>query len=750
MEMIHRVRLVALGLTALVSTTLGSWLGTYPAYAGDANQGKCPSTTEVSPGFRAWLPDCRAFEIVSETNTGDTLNVIGSYGFPEGVHVYYNTLLPTPAEGGRNGLHERFLATRTPSGWSQQAISQPQGEGPTDWALATGAHETAEGVEFTSDFTRAFLNSPFQDPLEEPKLNQTTGMGVYEVSLTTGAIETLSLPDSGVLTQEMIEQPSGYKGLAAVNDWGAFLAGASTDGSRSFFVTTARFATASSTPQDTHEASNEIYEHADGHTYLVGILPDGEVPICGAEVGDGVGSTPHTKAEFSYGAIAPSGANVVFSSPGPDASFAGVSCNQSETGLFLRDVMHGRTLRLPGEGYAGRAGIGPGEEEKIFTTGGGEIFEYHLATGQTTEVGEGTLLTFTANGSRVYYLGPEEGIHLYEEGTTTKLIPETENGGYRTGTIGGGLVEGSYGLTRNMPVASAGASNGSHLLFIDSAKLTDYENAGHFEAYVYDADTGQVTCISCDTSGLPPALHEARAQLIDNFTLDSGEQQYHTPSPPFIADDGTRAVFETNETLVPQDTNETMDVYEWEEVGTNGCTESSATYAAVDTGCLYLLSSGLGKEVLNENGITDGTHLVGASENLTDVYMQTSESLLPGLDNASHLYDARVDGGFPSMATSHGCEAGQCELASGEPATFGQTVTETFATSSFVKNTPGRSNNRRSIGSSQRRRRLGRALRSCQRDERKHSRMLCERRVRRKYDTKVYRVVSDGHKGSVK
>lgn len=33
--------------------------------AGDANQPECPKTTEESPGFRTYLPDCRAYEMVS-------------------------------------------------------------------------------------------------------------------------------------------------------------------------------------------------------------------------------------------------------------------------------------------------------------------------------------------------------------------------------------------------------------------------------------------------------------------------------------------------------------------------------------------------------------------------------------------------------------------------------------------------------------------------------------------------------------
>lgn len=735
-----------MGVIGVVAAVSGCLLPAVPAFAaGDANQASCPASTESSPGFRSSLPDCRAYELVSLGNTADTGNVVGSYGFPDGEHVYYASFIPAPGVQARDGLQEQYLATRTSAGWTRTVISLPQGEGPR--RLTLGVQTLAEGVSFTDDFSQVFLNSPFRDPFEGPQLNETTGMGVYGFSLASGAITTLSLPDTGRLTQSMIEAPLAYAALAEANGWGMFLAGAAADGSRAFFVTTAKLATAPGTPQDTHEASNEIYERTNGHTYLVGVLPDGSVPVCGAEVGQGIGSTAEGPRFFSSGAVAPNGTNVVFSSPGPNPGVVGIPCHES--GLFLRDVVHSTTVRLPGGFYGGRAGAGVGEEEKIFTfdPATGEIYEYHVGSGQATEIGTGDLLAHSADGTRVYFLGPEEGLYLYEEGRPTRLIPGTQSGGYRAGTIGGGLIENrqptGYGQTRNMPVASPGGSDGSHLLFIDSAQLTGYRNEGHFEAYVYDAKTESVTCISCSPRNEPPVgksgeSGEGRAQLIDDFSPDIGDQQYQTPSPPFISGDGSRAVFETTEALVPQDVNGTMDVYEWERRGTNACKApgarkvASPTYSPVIDGCVYLLSSGLGKEVPNVQGITDGTHLVGASEDLRDVYVQTEapEVLLPGLDNGSKLYDVRVDGGFPYTPAQRGCQTGQCELSLGEAALPVESTTEGVGGPGNKRSTA--TSGRNKAMRSAERRRLARALRLCRRKKSRRQRTQCERRARRR------------------
>jgi hypothetical protein len=732
-EAVGGLRLGVAGVAACVVVAACGWLAAGRALAaGDANEAGCPAATESSPGFRAGLPDCRAYELVSEPNSGDLLNIAGTYGFPEGEHVTYMSGLPTASPETANSKVEHFVATRRSGGWEQRAVSLPEGEGPVQH-IQTNVNFHDEEVAFTSDFSKAFAMTPFHVRGEEPTLNETSSATVnvlvYGLPLTGGPASLQSAPDSGPLTQEMVETPSCK--AAASEEFkvacGAQLAGASSDGSKVFFVTSMKLATAAGTPADTSEFANEIYERAGGHTYLVSVLPDGSVPKCGAEVGEGV----IQPEDYSYGAVAPSGANVVFTAS---------DCVTS--GLYLRDLLDGRTVQLPGGSssrYVGRAGTGPGEEEVVFTAGEGKFYAYHLTSGQTTEFGEGAigLLAWSADGSRIYYLGPREEIDVWHNGETQPILG-TEIGGYRFSNSKkvreGGWIPGS--AVENMPVASGGGSEGSHLLFIDRAQLTSYKNEGHMEAYLYDAHTGNVTCISCNPTGLTPLEQElepeqGNAQLIGPETPDTAELNFLGSSSPLVSEDGTRAVFETTEALVPQDVNGVDDVYEWEQLDTGGCTRSSATFSEVNDGCLYMLSPGVGGETgtpeATNNADIPGTHLASASNNLGDIYLQSDEPLLPGLDNAAHLYDVRVDGGFPYTPASHGCEPGQCKAATESPL-FSEPASIAFSGAGNLK--PHTAAHRHKLTRAQR---LRRALRACRKRRSKRRRVACERAAHRKY-----------------
>jgi hypothetical protein len=696
---------------------------------GDVNQSECPVATETSPGFRAYLPNCRAYELVSLANSEDAAEIVGFYAFPEGEHFYYDTYLPA-GEGAANGTGEQFLATRGSSGWQQTAISPAQGHGPTHLSLSVSEHQQ-DGVSFSADFRTAFVNSAFQDPFETPQFNEDVGMNVYGLPLNgadpSAEAELWSRPQLGGMTQTLIESPLAYATRAEVNGWGAFLAGSSANGSRVFFVTTAKLSTAANTTEDTHAAGNEIYERFGGSTYLVGVLPDGSVPQCGVEVAQGVASTVEI-GHYSFGAIAPNGENVVFQTPGWDAKEALASCGnyEQEGHLFLRNVVAGTTVELPGHWYGGRAGTGAGEEEVIFTLGepnqSGAIYEYHVTTGQTAVVGEGNLLAYSASGGRVYYQveGAKAGLYLYENGApASRLIPGTQAGGYLTGEegrISGGQP--THDAIKDMPAVTP---DGGHLLFIDAGQLTSYNNQGHREAYIYDAATGEVTCASCNPTGAPPT---GQANLTGFEFYDN--HAFHTQNLPFIYSAGgtTRAVFETTEALVPEDANNADDVYEWE------------------NGHVYLLSSGEGRQVANNQGIVDGTHLVGASSGLTDIYMESSESLLPGIDNAPHIYDARIGGGFPYSAPSYGCEPGQCRVAPVEQVGGGEPPTAASTAPGNLR-TKGGANTRRGLT---RATKLHRALTACRRRMNRRSRVRCEREVRQRYGAAKHGAAKAGNR----
>lgn len=740
-------RWTALGLIVSASVALGGGLAPRALAVGDANTAVCPN--EGMSGFRVSLPDCRGYEILSQANSHDLANIIGSYGWPDGEHVYYTSFLPIPGSEPREGVAGRFLATRTASGWVDIPVSPPQGESPP--LLSLGTQTNVEPVAFSSDFSQAFVNSPFRNPQESPVVDEADGVSVQRLSLVSPEVETVSLPDSGVITQQMVETPnclaSGFAGGC-----GMFLGGVSADVSKVFFQTEVPLATAPGTPQPVSDEVHEIYERSGGHTYMVGVMPDGSVPACGVEFAVPPGSTNRAAGHLP-GVVAPSGANFVFTAS---------TC--TESGLFLRDVVNGTTVPLPGTAFNARAGTGPGEEEKLITWGADKLYEYDVATGHTVEIGpdpgntdeqtritDGDVLAYTPDGSYVWFLGLEDGIYRWHEGEV-EPAPVLGTSGYTQKGSGGSLESPGYGQhIANMPVSTP---DGAHLLFLDSKSLVPTFNSnGDLEAYVYDATSGEVTCISCNPAGEPEQT-DAKGKgvrLIDVGHTFFAEERYVAPSPPLISEDGDRAVFETTEALVPQDVNVngTEDVYEWSRVNTHGCTTGSSNYAAVDDGCLYLLSSGLGEEVLtNNDGNTDGTHLVGASEELKDVYMQSGEALMPGLDNGVHLYDARIDGGFsPPPPSSQGCEAGQCELPAGNAAALGQSETEGFVGPGNMKAIAQRHGRKQATLA--RKRRLARALRLCRTGKRGRRRVACERAARRAHGARASRIASGGREGRV-
>jgi hypothetical protein len=129
-------------------------------------------------------------------------------------------------------------------------------------------------------------------------------------------------------------------------------------------------------------------------------------------------------------------------------------------------------------------------------------------------------------------------------------------------------------VINNAPVATP---DGSALMFLSPDQLTGYRNcvevAGkeqcHIEVYLYEAATGKVICVSCAPTDVAP---QGDANLVESHFGPESSADFVPPSQPLIdsrpAESGgeavMRAVFETTEGLVPQDTNGTMDVYEWE------------------------------------------------------------------------------------------------------------------------------------------------------------------------------------------
>jgi hypothetical protein len=654
-------------LLALLGLALTQWMLAERSALADS----CPNAAERF-GASANLPDCRAYELVTPPVKEDNSNLFNAYGFGDGEHVVYEGIAPFP--GAENGGGNPALSYRTPEGWKTRSLTPPQGPGEPDTLFNPDQGDALFMGAFTSDFSTAFVDTTFaSDPLD-----QNLSHDVYRIDVASGASSLASLPDTGPMTESIYHPPGGNAGEVP----GSILAGASSDGSRVYYTDIVNLPTAPGTPAETSPVGVELYERHDDHTYLVGVLPDGSIPSCGAELGQGGMSNVDTYQKYFYGAIAPDGSNVVFHTPALHFPGETPGCGtylypQSEGALYLREdngTPQARTVKLPGIVYLGRTA----DATKIFSGGdlegdaeGGPLYEYDIATEQTIKIGTGYFLASSDDGSVVYYLtgdpidlaagGAGQQLKVYDHGIT-RIVPGAGPGYAGKALENGGNLLGFLAL-ENLPVTTP---DGSKLLFLDRANLTAYNSAGPGcaalnsgrkpsttyllancdEAYIYDLSTGSLTCVSCNPDGTPPS-GETTLFIPGEYYLQSPQWTYS------LSQDGTRAFFETENSLVPQDTNGQSDVYEWE------------------NGHIYLISSGQGSQ---------GSRIDGVSSNGDDVFFQTGDGLLPqDVESATQIYDARVGGGFPYTTPVYGCDSGQCQGPQTPAPVFSPPASATFA-----------------------------------------------------------------------
>jgi hypothetical protein len=173
--------------------------------------------------------------------------------------------------------------------------------------------------------------------------------------------------------------------------------------------------------------------------------------------------------------------------------------------------------------------------------------------------------------------------------------------------------------------------DGSHAAMLTASKLTGYDTKGFEQVYTLDPESGDFQCASCKPSGLPPST---------NAVVSQGGR--------FMSDDG-RTFFSSKEGLVPRDQNGTI----------------TDTYEFVD-GRPQLISSGLGgtdytggAETLNLFLTPQYIGLEHVSHDGTDVYVSTFETLVANDFNGAFVkfYDARSGGGFPREPELAPCAA---------------------------------------------------------------------------------------------
>ena len=364
---------------------------------------------------------------------------------------------------------------------------------------------------------------------------------------------------------------------------------------------------------------------------------------------------------------------------------------EADNGQLLREALTG-----PGSGVLGVLGVSEDGKSAYFVAKG--ILAGASSEGTMPVEGEPNLYLSRANGPLIYVgtLSEEDG---------SEVQPFSGIGGLSSPEYGYG--DWQAGLDRR---TSRVTGNGDNIVFMSNRPLGvvgyphGYPNAGAEEVYIYDAGSNSLFCASCGST------KEGASGYLPITWNDLS-------IPQWTSDNGDRVFFDSEASLVPQDTNGKQDVYEWEREGTGTCT----TGTGVNGGCVFLLSGGAGES---------DSWLIGASENGNDVFLVTRAQLVPGDQNeAFDLYDVRVGGVKP--VTPPQCTGSGCQGVPSPPPTFATPPSVTFnGVGNFAAPTvPAVKAKTKSLSRAQK---LADALKGCRKRVRQR-RASCEAQARKRY-----------------
>jgi hypothetical protein len=710
-----RTPLILLLLT-FVCINLGA--GASAAYAREEG---CPNEQlRGQDGYALRLPDCRAYEQVSpvDKNFTDALgeaDVVQSSPSGEGVTFFSDAPFPGVLSATGPSL---YLSTRAGGEWSTQGLVPPT----TPRSLP--GHQSASVLSLTEDLSTAIVNT-------EPGLEADMALGRYSY-LRDNATGAFRLLGPGIAT----------------------FADAAADDSRIIFESSEQLL-----PEAAPNVVN-LYEW-DGskppgqELSLAGVLPEGEAPVGGSVAGPGGpalgGAVGGATGEFyTQHTISEDGSRVFFSDAGTGQ-------------IYMREPEAARTILVSAGTAPAYWRAATADGSSVFYTEAGGLYrwckrvpksepcegEHEAGEPVTTQIAGtpadvlGTLGISTASGSYAYFvatgvLAENENsnkevagigkFNLYEwhNDETIFIARLSTKGEYDEYGWRGFYAPDTGAAPATGEKSSRVTPDGTTVLFASRAQLTSYDNASQGELYLYDAATGKLICVSCNPSGAPAT---GPVYLTGNLLSFDGE-----PRNAFLtrnlSEDGSHVFFQTREALVPQDTNEQADVYEWEregEGGADGCSRSSATFSESSGGCLYLISTGES---------ADPSYFGDASADGSDVFFFTRQALVgQDRDENYDVYDARVKGGIAAQNPSPlvDCTEEGCLDPVVSSPVFAAPSSATFAGVGNLASAP--TGNPKPLTRAQQ---LARALKTCRKQPRKN-RVTCDARARKRYGKRVTR-----------
>ncbi len=386
-----------------------------------------------------------------------------------------------------------------------------------------------------------------------------------------------------------------------------------------------------------HPVSNSalnLYDVSSGTPELVGLLPGGSVPTCGASIGD----SQNTNAPRTSRRLSSDGSLVFFK-----------SCSN----LYLRDIDAEETKLIAGNSNFVKSTA----DAVFFTTGGGlesgdtggnDVYRYDLAdeslecvtcaapAGLDAAVIQAAV---AADGSRVYF------------SSSNALLPGGMAGGiYRVNVASGDLVYVGPGIRIDEDSTSAVAAltpDGSVFVFASAhpslSAVSGQQNGGARQYYRYDDRDRSLICLSCPQDG------DAPPGPISELLFGPGDLGENAgANKTVLSADGSIFAFATPYALLPADQNTARagqnpvvgtDVYEWR------------------AGRLLLITDGLTQWPPDSQ---PGVTAISPSGN--DVFFLAAAQYTPdALDSYMRLYTARIGGGFEFPPPPKPCPLEVCQ-----------------------------------------------------------------------------------------
>lgn len=619
--------------------------GTFTTLPPPAAQVPCPGNEPLRKGLSAFLPDCRAYELVSPLDKSGAdletvFNINGdraelNQSAVDGEAVTYSAYRAFDAPESAP-YTSQYLATRGPDGWTGRAISPPR-EGPS---LYNTLQLDSQYQAFSPNLCEGWLLQDTNSPLTE---DWTEGApNVYRRDLCGSSGYLRLVPPRAPLVSE-------------ISDFFPEVQGFSSD-SGSVLVRAAGKLTnnAQTVPQ--------AYAVTEGGARLVCILPGGAADKSECSAGSYTNGHSFRSSNLSH-AISEDGATIYWSNA---ANSLYVRVNLEET----------FSIGSAGSHFWGAAADG---SVAVYSTGG-ELFLYDLADKASTPIAGGFkgFLGMAEDGSRVYFASTsvisgsganprgeeavdgEPNLYLFEAG-------EPEHVAF-VATLTADDVNNDNMFpsnTTSWPVLHMAhvSPDGQSLAFISDGSPTGYDSTdsqsleADTEVYLYRRGAERLTCVSCLPTNARPTGRLVEKGFWVAARLPAAQTQLYTPR--VLSDDGSRLFFESFDPLSPRDTNGEQDVYEWEADGAGNCTSASPGYNTAFEGCVNLISSGASPMP---------SELVDTSPDGRDVFFKTESSLLPQDPGQVDLYDARAGGGFPPPPPRPpGCQGEACQPSTAPP-----------------------------------------------------------------------------------